>query len=451
MIARFAAAAAAVLLWSNVAVAGIIGTTGDVQIVSPPASVVPPSFAEDGVVHLFVEQTDVALASDVLADMTVHYTTYNPPIGRTLGTIPMGTVVSSYYLHFDPATAGPGVGSVTFAEPIVAVIAEGDDFAETAVEDPPGDTLGPSNFLGAGGTAYPDNDDALGIEDGPDRLTLYEATLSFFFGAGSPGDRVRVLTAQTGTPSLCGNGVLDAGEGCDDGNLAGGDGCFGCQPEMCSACSGEPSTCSAITTCTNGDGCCAEGCTPQTDSDCSAACTAKRINCVVKKKSCRLKCYQKAAKTGGPVDTTCLAKCSGKFDTCMLNQDLNAACNGSVDSAAIEAKVDDFVADVAATLDAAPPEDASTCRAKKIKCVDKYDVCVLKLLAKASKSQTEIDPAKRAKCEAKFNGGVKGIAAACFSRLEASGSCETTGDTFDIQNKDDAFIEDVKCDLGLCP
>ena len=27
------------------------------------------------------------------------------------------------------------------------------------------------------------------------------------------------------TPSVCGNGILEAGEGCDDGDLDGGDGC----------------------------------------------------------------------------------------------------------------------------------------------------------------------------------------------------------------------------------
>lgn len=450
MIARLAVTAIATMLWSGIAAAGIIGTTGDVQVISPPVSVVPPQLAEDNTIHLFVEQTDIALSADVLADMTTHYTTYDPPDGRTLGTIPMGTTVSSYYIHFDPATRGGVSGSVTFGEPILGVIAEGDEAEGTALTDPPGDTLGPSNFLGVGGTAYPDNDENLGLEDGADRLTLYEASLSIVFGAGSPGDRVRVLTAQTGTPVLCGNGTLDPGEGCDDGNVVGGDGCFGCQPELCFACSGEPSGCTAITTCVNGDGCCAAGCTPETDTDCSAACTAGKINCVIKKKTCKLKCYSKAAKQGVPVDSTCLAKCSGKFDICFLKRDTNGGCSTTGDAPAIEAKVDAFVLDVATELDAAPADDENNCRAKKLTCVDKYDKCVLKVVRKAVKNGQPIDPVKRAKCEVKYNGGAKGLVAGCFGRLEAHGGCETTDDTFPIQNKDDAFIDDVRCELGVC-
>lgn len=453
MIARFIVATLAAVWWSGVASAAIIATTGDVQVEAPPTSVVPPNHAEDGVIHLFQEGTPGhILLSDVLADMTVHYTTYDPPSGRTLGTIPMGTVVNSYYIHFDPATAGAGLGSVTFSEPIIAVIAEGDETTETAITDPPGDTLGPTNAeLGDPGTTYPDNDELLGIEDGPDRLTLYEATLSMFFGAGSPGDRVRILTAQDGTPVLCGNGTLDPGEGCDDGNLVQGDGCFGCQPEECSQCSGEPSSCSTISMCVNGDGCCAAGCKPDNDDDCAVKCTSAKIGCINKKKACFLKCYGKAAKVGAAVDGMCLSKCSGKFDTCFLKQDLSGGCGITGDGPAMEAKVDAFVADVVAELDTVPVDDENSCRAKKLQCVSKYDACVLGLLAKAAKKQSVIDPiTKGKKCDRKFNGGVDGVAEGCFGRLESGGSCETTGDTFDIQNKDDAFIEDVRCELGLC-
>ncbi|MBI3246879.1 MAG: hypothetical protein HYZ50_10265 [Deltaproteobacteria bacterium] len=46
-------------------------------------------------------------------------------------------------------------------------------------------------------------------------------------------------------PTPCGDGVIDAGEECDDGGILNGDGCSGaCQIETCSACVGEPSSCS---------------------------------------------------------------------------------------------------------------------------------------------------------------------------------------------------------------
>jgi len=48
----------------------------------------------------------------------------------------------------------------------------------------------------------------------------------------------------TGTRGHCGNGTLEGGEECDDGNQAAGDGCnASCRVEPCHACSGEPSVC----------------------------------------------------------------------------------------------------------------------------------------------------------------------------------------------------------------
>jgi cysteine-rich repeat protein len=59
--------------------------------------------------------------------------------------------------------------------------------------------------------------------------------------------------------SRCGNGVLDADEECDDGNLGSGDRCSAaCQVEPCSSCSGEPSSCTPLpngTPCDDGDAC----------------------------------------------------------------------------------------------------------------------------------------------------------------------------------------------------
>jgi hypothetical protein len=63
MIARPIIALLAVALSAQAAAAGIVGTTGHAQVVAAPPSVVPPAFAEDGIVHVFVEQTDVPTSS----------------------------------------------------------------------------------------------------------------------------------------------------------------------------------------------------------------------------------------------------------------------------------------------------------------------------------------------------------------------------------------------------
>jgi cysteine-rich repeat protein len=51
----------------------------------------------------------------------------------------------------------------------------------------------------------------------------------------------------SGTRGICGDGVLDPGEQCDDGNTVAGDGCSStCQIEACNTCSGQPSICTPI-------------------------------------------------------------------------------------------------------------------------------------------------------------------------------------------------------------
>ncbi len=52
------------------------------------------------------------------------------------------------------------------------------------------------------------------------------------------------VTAAVAASAVCGNGIIELGEGCDDGNVLSGDGCaFNCQIESGYACSGQPSVC----------------------------------------------------------------------------------------------------------------------------------------------------------------------------------------------------------------
>jgi cysteine-rich repeat protein len=68
--------------------------------------------------------------------------------------------------------------------------------------------------------------------------------------------------------SACGDGVVDAGERCDDGNGASGDGCDSeCEIESCFDCSGSPSGCQPLPSCGPRDGCCPDGCAG-VDADC---------------------------------------------------------------------------------------------------------------------------------------------------------------------------------------
>ena len=177
---------------SGAAGAGVDHTYGDIVLGAAPPSVLVGQNESDTTVHLFPEQTNVPLSSAVDVDMSVPYTLYDPPDGRTLATIPSSTMVNSYYLQFDPVSGvRRALGSVTFDEPILGVIANGNQ--------PPGiDTLSPSNFLGAPGTAYVSLPSYLGLETSRDKLWLYPGILAFDIVGNSKADHIRVITAASG-------------------------------------------------------------------------------------------------------------------------------------------------------------------------------------------------------------------------------------------------------------
>jgi cysteine-rich repeat protein len=81
---------------------------------------------------------------------------------------------------------------------------------------------------------------------------------------------------MTGTRSTCGNGVIENGEGCDDGNEVAGDGCDAdCQIETCRVCSGAPSVCTPApsgTSCPGSDACMTKAC--DGNGACAVASTA---------------------------------------------------------------------------------------------------------------------------------------------------------------------------------
>jgi cysteine-rich repeat protein len=74
-------------------------------------------------------------------------------------------------------------------------------------------------------------------------------------GWWAPGERNPNDPRDDVAPATCGNFLLDAGEGCDDGNTAGGDGCnSACVVEPGWRCLGQPSVCVDQTLDQDGDG-----------------------------------------------------------------------------------------------------------------------------------------------------------------------------------------------------
>ncbi|MCA9501580.1 MAG: hypothetical protein KC616_00785 [Myxococcales bacterium] len=118
----------------------------------------------------FEEAQSVELSQPVVVDL-----------GSGSTTIPAGTVISSYYVAFDPSTSRSLVGQILFPSQILGVM--------TGVG-----ALGDSDFLGNPTATYL-NPTLRGLESGVDSVSITGDLLSIDFSADSPGDYVRVILA----------------------------------------------------------------------------------------------------------------------------------------------------------------------------------------------------------------------------------------------------------------
>jgi hypothetical protein len=185
-----AIAVLATIWWAGPARAGIISTSGAIDVLpSPPASVRLGALLSNTTIFTFAEQVDVALSAPIQVDIT-QAGTYQSTASLTPGIIPMGTMVDSYFLHSDPANPHKQYdGSVTFDTPILGVIV----IADTLKASDP--------ILGAPGTLYPILAIGRGLELSADQdhVTLSSdlKTLTVHFFTHFNVDQVRIITAAS--------------------------------------------------------------------------------------------------------------------------------------------------------------------------------------------------------------------------------------------------------------
>ena len=87
----------------------------------------------------------------------------------------------------------------------------------------------------------------------------------------------------------------------------------------------------------------------------AAKCAAAKQKAAVKKVGGKLKCHQKAAATGDPVDADCLAAAEDKFAAAIAKADSKGGCVRTGDAAAIEAAADRCISDIGNETPAEPP------------------------------------------------------------------------------------------------
>jgi type II secretory pathway pseudopilin PulG len=174
-----------------------VDLTGDVKVIPPPDMgkfSTNPAIESNKTIWMWQERQAYSLPSSVTADI-VNPGRYDNSYNSNSGTIPGGTVVDCYFLHFDPVgstNTSTGGQVIKFSDEILGIICTSG--ALDATDD----------VLGDPGTAYSKGVGARGFENNAEQVTLSADRNSFVihnFSSSYPGEEVRILTRPGGQAS----------------------------------------------------------------------------------------------------------------------------------------------------------------------------------------------------------------------------------------------------------
>ena len=169
---------------------------GVFQVIPAPAVLGNNAYDDDNV-RAFDEVQDLELTENLIMDRGSAAVSSN-----VLGP---GSVVSSHYVIYDPASTRTAIGTVTFDEPVLGIITTNLRFNDT------------DGLLGNPGTSY-----AIGSQglESSDIVTINGNAIDFDLTTSSPGDAIRVITGIDPIPGI---GVCESGEQTLSGVITGGD------------------------------------------------------------------------------------------------------------------------------------------------------------------------------------------------------------------------------------
>ncbi len=174
-----------------------VSRTGAVVVAAPPLSVVQGSTESNTEIKAFAERFNHVLPVAVNTNITAPGT-YFVGAALTPGPVPAGTVINSYFVHFDPVGSAAinrrAVGSVTFPQEILGLVV-----LDATIE-------ASDATLGAADTLY-SNELSHGVDltlaGSVDRMTLSadRRTITLDLTASTQTDHFRVITVGTPAPS----------------------------------------------------------------------------------------------------------------------------------------------------------------------------------------------------------------------------------------------------------
>ncbi|MDJ0660362.1 MAG: Ig-like domain-containing protein, partial [Crocosphaera sp.] len=167
----------------------IVETIGNTTEIAPPSSITLGSLESNSEAFVFLEQSGLVLPSDLDVNITLPGNVTGS--GSTSpGTVASGTVINSYFLHFDPIARNTATisGSITFNSDVIGVI-----FGNNLLNNT-------DSLLGASDTIY-----STGLSDRAVDIAYYDdlalsedlRTLSFDLRASDFVDQLRVITEAT--------------------------------------------------------------------------------------------------------------------------------------------------------------------------------------------------------------------------------------------------------------
>jgi prepilin-type processing-associated H-X9-DG protein/prepilin-type N-terminal cleavage/methylation domain-containing protein len=182
------------------------GSTGGSMEFQPnmPPSLVFNQVESNTIARVYKERGHYALPSGITVDRSTPGT-YDSNSQTSQTTIPAGTAVDVYYVHFDPVGSQSATiqnASIFFNDVILGIICFSNSLDAT------------DKTLGAPGTAYPTGQGARGYESGAEIVTLTDDMMGFTinrFQSTFPGENTRILTKATDDGTVGGDGSGSSG------------------------------------------------------------------------------------------------------------------------------------------------------------------------------------------------------------------------------------------------
>lgn len=178
----------------SICIAEVISISGDLVEVDPPPSVAQNVFQSNSEIRFFIESENRELLSDLYVNIS-QGGFYADESNLTPSLIPQGTIVNSYFFHFDPFTSSSTrrVGSITFAEDILGIVVLTNELVNS------------DSLLGHASTFYDHGSvgqlelissdiagDVIFVDD-----TAGQSTVTMDLISGSAWDHMRIITTIT--------------------------------------------------------------------------------------------------------------------------------------------------------------------------------------------------------------------------------------------------------------